>query len=75
MQGTVLLHDDDLSGSLPPSGTLVLLAPPTEDDIWRPAVQGVRVPQKTTSFTPKPPPGLIVYHHAHQTRDLIGRTS
>ncbi|NUK22471.1 DUF1015 family protein [Streptomyces lunaelactis] len=63
------LHDGDVLGSAPSSGTLVLLAPPTEDDIWRLAGQGVRVPQKTTSFTPKPPPWLLTYHHAHQTRE------
>ncbi|MFJ4962301.1 hypothetical protein EES43_07095 [Streptomyces sp. ADI96-02] len=62
-------HDGEGPGSTPSRGTLVLLAPPAEDDIWRLAAQGVRVPEKTTSFLPKPPPWLLTYHHGHQTRE------
>ncbi|MFJ1797957.1 DUF1015 family protein [Streptomyces sp. NPDC088180] len=64
------LHDGDGEPGSVASGTLVLLAPPTEDDIWRLAAQGVRVPEKTTSFLPKPPPRLLTYHHGHQTRGI-----
>ncbi|MER5720048.1 DUF1015 family protein [Streptomyces sp. NPDC002132] len=48
--------------------TLVLLAPPREDEIHRLAADGVLMPQKTTAFGPKPLPWLVTYHHGHQTR-------
>ncbi|MFE7778850.1 DUF1015 family protein [Streptomyces sp. NPDC057445] len=59
------VHDDR---HVPADGTLVLLAPPQEDDVHRLAALGTPMPQKSTSFGPKPLPWLVTYHHAHQNR-------
>ncbi|WP_405889951.1 DUF1015 domain-containing protein [Streptomyces sp. NBC_00133] len=55
----------------PTTGTLALLAPPREDDVRRLAEGGTRMPQKSTSFGPKPLPWLVTYHHGFQTRGSV----
>lgn len=41
-------------------GLAVLLTAPTQADLHGAAADGVRVPRKTTSFGPKPHPGLVL---------------
>jgi uncharacterized protein (DUF1015 family) len=41
-------------------GVAVLLCPPHQRDLYSAAAAGVRLPHKTTSFGPKPHPGLLI---------------
>ncbi|MFB7026769.1 MULTISPECIES: DUF1015 family protein [unclassified Streptomyces] len=56
---------------VPAPGTLVLLAPPGEEEVHRLAGDGVLMPQKSTAFGPKPLPWLVTYHHTHQVRGPV----
>ncbi|GAB3683781.1 hypothetical protein GCM10027597_31970 [Saccharopolyspora tripterygii] len=40
-------------------GIAVLLTPPTQKDLRTAAAAGIRLPRKSTSFGPKPHPGLV----------------
>ncbi len=57
-------YHHDVAGALTAArrsgGTAVLLAPPTMATVRALAEVGVRMPRKTTSFGPKPLPGLVL---------------
>jgi uncharacterized protein (DUF1015 family) len=66
---SVQIHHDPAhalrAASEPPGGIAVLCPPMTAADVHEVAVQGERVPRKSTSFAPKPRTGLVMRSFAH----------